>query len=127
MTTMTPPTDLLERLVRAFEPSFRLDDLVALSPERALYHAWDRLLKRSVALRVHLVPDGPGRAWFLRENETLAALDQPAIRHVYAAGFAGGFAYRPAHWVDGESLDDELRRGKRPTPPATARMHGLPG
>src|SRR5437773_8351606 len=127
MTTMTPPTDLLERLVRAFEPSFRLDDLVALSPERALYRAWDRLLKRSVALRVHLVPDGPGRAWFLRENETLAALDHPAIRHVYAAGTADGFAYRTTNWVDGESLADALRRGPRPIPTAHALVRDLLG
>src|SRR5205809_8086143 len=101
MTTTTPPTDLLDRIVRAFEPSFRLDDLVALSPERALYRAWDRLLKRPVALRVHLIPDGPGRAWFMRENETLAALDHPAIRHVYAAGAADGFASPPTTWYDG--------------------------
>src|SRR5881398_3814172 len=127
MATTTPPTDLLDRIVRAFEPIFRLDDLVALSPERALYRAWDRLLKRSVALRVHLVPDGPGRAWFLRENETLAALDHPAIRHVYAAGFAGGFAYRTANWVDGESLADALRRGPRPIPTAHALVRDLLG
>src|SRR5213083_792225 len=127
MTTTTPPTDLLDRIVRAFELTFRLDDLVALSPERALYRAWDRLLKRSVALRVHLVPDGPGRAWFLRENETLAALDHPAIRHVYAAGTAEGFAYRTANWVDGESLADALRRGPRPIPTAHALVRDLLG
>src|SRR2546427_4344050 len=89
MTQPTPPADLLDSLMRALEPTFRLDDLVALSPERALYRAWDRLLKRSVALRVHLVPGAPGRAWFLRESETLAALDHAAIRHVYAAWTAG--------------------------------------
>src|SRR5438552_1931980 len=62
MTLTTPPADLLDNLVRALEPIFRLDDLVALSSERALYRAWDRLLKRPIALRAHLVPDGPGRA-----------------------------------------------------------------
>src|SRR5213596_2881896 len=127
MTLTTPPADLLDNLVRALEPIFRLDDLVALSPERALYRAWDRLLKRPIALRAHLVPDGPGRAWFLRENETLAALDHPAIRHVYAAGFAGGFPYRTANWVDGESLADALRRGPRPIPTAHALVRDLLG
>src|SRR5881628_1744069 len=110
MTQPTPPADLLDSLMRALEPTFRLDDLVALSPERALYRAWDRLLKRSVALRVHLVPGAPGRAWFLRESETLAALDHAAIRHVYAAWTAGDFAYRTANWIEGESLADAMRR-----------------
>src|SRR3989440_291753 len=127
MTQTTPPADLLDSLVHALEPIFRLDDLVALSSERALYRAWDRLLKRPIALRAHLVPDGPGRAWFLRENETLAALDHPAIRHVYAAGVAGGFAYRTTNWVDGESLADALRRGPRPIPTAHALVRDLLG
>src|SRR5881397_2227100 len=127
MTTMTPPTDLLDSLMRALEPTFRLDDLVALSPERALYRAWDRLLKRSVALRVHLVPGAPGRAWFLRESETLAALDHAAIRHVYAAWTAGDFAYPTANWIEGESLADAMRRGQRPIPTAHAMVRDLLG
>src|SRR5436305_13691195 len=106
MTQTTPPADLLDHLVRALEPIFRLDDLVALSSERALYRAWDRLLKRPIALRAHLVPDEPGRAWFLRENETQAALDHPAIRHVYAARGAGGLGYRSNSWVGGHRLAD---------------------
>src|SRR5438093_228490 len=127
MTQPTPPADLLDSLMRALEPTFRLDDLVALSPERALYRAWDRLLKRSVALRVHLVPGAPGRAWFLRESETLAALDHAAIRHVYAAWTAGDFAYRTANWIEGESLADAMRRGQRPIPTAHAMVRDLLG
>src|SRR5438094_143860 len=84
MSADTPHLDVLAGITPALEPAFRLDQLVALSPERALYKAWDRLLKRAVALRLHLVPGSPGRDWFLRETETLAALDHPAIRHVYA-------------------------------------------
>src|SRR5213593_5267503 len=127
MTQPTPPADLLDSLMRALEPTFRLDDLVAVSPERALYRAWDRLLKRSVALRVHLVPGAPGRAWFLRESETLAALDHAAIRHVYAAWTAGDFAYRTANWIEGESLADAMRRGQRPIPTAHAMVRDLLG
>jgi len=86
MSADTPHVDVLAGITPALEPAFRLDQLVALSPERALYKAWDRRLKRAVALRLHLVPGSPGRDWFLRETETLAALDHPAIRHVYALG-----------------------------------------
>src|SRR6266446_5386812 len=88
MSHTIPPADLLEDVVRALAPAFRLDERVAAAAERTVYHAWDRLLKRSVALHVHLAPDSPGRAWFLRETETLAALDHPAIRHVGAAEHA---------------------------------------
>lgn len=121
----TPPVDLLRDIVPALEPAFRLDHLVALSRERALYQAWDRMLKRHVALRVHLIPDSPGRAWFLRETETLAALDHPAIRHVYAGVEVGKFAYRTANWIEGESLADALRRGPRPVPTVLALVRDL--
>ena len=123
----TPPVDLLTGLTPALEPDFRLDNLVALSRERALYRAWDRRLKRSVALRAHLIPDSPGRAWFLRENETLAALNHPAVRHVYAAGEVGPFSYRTANWIDGESLAEAIRRGPRPIPSVMSLVRDLLG
>src|SRR5213082_2634226 len=127
MTSALPPAELLEGVVRVLEPAFRLDRLVHATAERVVYHAWDRLLKRHVALHTHLAPDAPGRAWFLRETETLAALDHPTIRHVYAAAIAGGFAYRTTNWVEGESLADALRRGPRPIPTAHTLVRDLLG
>ncbi len=123
----TPPVDLLSGITQALEPDFRLDNLVALSQERALYRAWDRRLKRNVALRVHLISDSPGRAWFMRESETLAALNHPAVRGVYAAGEVGPFAYRTTNWIDGESLAEAMRRGPRPIPSTMSMVRDLLG
>jgi serine/threonine-protein kinase len=126
--TLDPPVaDLLSGITTALEPDFRLDSVVALSRERILYRAWDLRLKRNVALRVHLIPDSPGRAWFVRESETLAALNHPALRHVYAAGEVGPFAYRTTNWIDGESLDEAMRRGPRPIPSVMSMVRDLLG
>jgi serine/threonine-protein kinase len=125
MTQASPPPELLDGLALALEPAFRLHQRVALSAERAVYHAWDRLLKRYVALWVHLLPDSPSQGWFLRETETLAALDHPAIRHVYAAGLVASFPYRTSNWIEGESLAEALRRGPRPIPTALALVRDL--
>jgi serine/threonine protein kinase, bacterial len=125
--TASLPADLLQRVVHALEPAFRLDDLLALSSDHALYRAWDRMLKRHVALRVHLGTDAPARAWFLRETETLATLDHPAIRHVYAAAELDTFVYRTVNWIDGESLANAMRRGPRPIPTAHALVRDLLG
>jgi serine/threonine-protein kinase len=121
-----PSADSLQHVTRSLEPAYRLDHLVALSRERALYQGWDRLLKRPVAIRVHLVP-GPGRAWFLRETETLAALDHPSIRHVYAGVDTGELAYRTTSWIDGESLAEAMVRGPRPIPTVMSMIRDLLG
>ena len=127
MTQAVVPGDLQNALARVLEAAFRLDRLAALSAERALYQAWDRILKRHVALLVHLAPESQGRAWFMHETETLAALDHPAIRHVYAAGVADGLAYRTANWIEGESLAEAMRRGPRPIPTAHVLVRDLLG
>ncbi|MGH7530513.1 MAG: serine/threonine-protein kinase [Gemmatimonadales bacterium] len=122
---LSPPVGLLDEAIRALEPAYRFDSLIAFSAERALYRAWDLWLKRPVALRLHLLPGAPGRAWFRRETETLAALDHPSIRHAYAAGEVGGFAYRTATWIEGESLAEALRRGPRPIPTCLSLIRNL--
>ena len=125
--TQVVPADLQDTLARVLGAAFRLDRVAALSAERALYQAWDRILKRHVALLVHLAAESSGRAWFMHETETLAALDHPAIRHVYAAAVAEGLAYRTANWIEGESLADALRRGPRPIPTAHVLVRDLLG
>ena len=110
------PLVLLDRLNAVFEGSYRPERVVAHSNERALCVAWDVILKRRVALRVHLLGEVPGREWFLRESEVLARVDHPGFRRVYAAGFAGGLAYRVSNWIEGESLTEAAGRSPRPIP-----------
>ncbi|HQW67842.1 MAG TPA: hypothetical protein PLJ23_12430, partial [Gemmatimonadales bacterium] len=112
---------LLSRVTAALGERFRLDTAIAASPERLLFRAQDRRLKRTVSLRVNLDTSDALRRWFLKEAEALARLDHPAIRHVYEAGVVGDLAYRVGNWIDGESLADAIQRGPRPIP----TVHGL--
>jgi serine/threonine protein kinase len=112
--TSPDPFRYFQKTRDALGARYRLERTVAVSPERALFEAWDEVLKRRVSLRVDLDP--ALRAWFLQEAEALGRLDHPAIRHVYDAGVIGDLAYRVGNWVEGEGLQDALRRGPRPIP-----------
>ncbi|MES2306594.1 MAG: serine/threonine-protein kinase [Gemmatimonadota bacterium] len=115
------PERVLERIDQALGARYRLDQPVAVSPERLLFRAWDKLLKRAVSLRVNVDTSDALRRWFLKEAEALGRLDHPAIRHVYEAGVSGEIAYRVGNWIEGESLADAIQRGPRPVP----TVHGL--
>ncbi|MEO5800003.1 MAG: serine/threonine-protein kinase, partial [Gemmatimonadales bacterium] len=115
------PERVLERIDQALGARYRLDQPVAVSPERLLFRAWDKLLKRAVSLRVNVDTSDALRNWFLKEAEALGRLDHPAIRHVYEAGVSGEIAYRVGNWIEGESLADAIQRGPRPVP----TVHGL--
>jgi len=108
-----------------FDDLFDFERLVAESDERVLYVARDLVLKRRVALRIHLDEFSPGRPWFVREGEVLAQLDHPGFRRVYGAGFRGNFAWRAGNWVEGESLAEAVARGRRPIPDVLALARDL--
>jgi eukaryotic-like serine/threonine-protein kinase len=114
LTTTIEPLEYFRRTQAALGDRYRLQRTIAATHELALFEAWDQLLKRRVSLRVDLDP--ATRGWFLREAEALGRLDHPAIRHVYDAGVVGDLAYRVGNWIEGESLQDALRRGPRPIP-----------
>jgi eukaryotic-like serine/threonine-protein kinase len=114
LTTTTEPLEYFRRTEAALGDRYRLERTVAATRELALFEAWDQVLKRRVSLRVDLDP--ATRGWFLREAEALGRLDHPAIRHVYDAGVRGDLAYRVGNWIEGESLQDAVRRGPRPIP-----------
>jgi serine/threonine protein kinase len=108
--------ELFELTQQTFRDMLDVKRLVAASRERALFVVRDSVLKREVALRVHLLPDSTSRTWFERETELLASLDHGGIRAIYSAGYRGKWAYRVAKWIDGESLEAAVQRGPRPLP-----------
>ncbi len=107
---------LFEQAQDAFSGDFEVRRLVAASPERALFVVRDNILRREVALGVHLQRDTTGRRWFRRETELLASLHHRGLRTIYSAGFRNEWAYRVAKWVEGESLAAAGQRGPRPIP-----------
>lgn len=111
-----PPLTIFERVEAALGQRFRLETMVAASRERVLFTARDKVLSRRVSLRVNLHPNDQTRAWFLKEAESLAQLDHPAIRHVYDAAVIGDLAFRVGNWIEGESLQEAVQRGPRPFP-----------
>jgi serine/threonine protein kinase len=108
--------DDLARYIERFKGLFDIERLVAKSDERLLFLATDPVLKRRVALRVHVDPAAPGRAWFLKEGEVVARLDHPSIRPLYAAGILDELAWRSGAWIEGESVEEACERGPRPIP-----------
>ncbi len=84
-----------------------------------VYLARDPRVRRAVALKTCLAPDGlpPERQReyqerFLREAQSAGALDHPAIVTIYDAGEdpASGLPYIAMEYVDGETLRDRMRR-----------------
>jgi len=102
--------------IERFKGLFDIERLVARSDQRLLFLATDPVLKRRVALRVHVDPAAPGRAWFLKEAEVVAQLDHPSIRHAYSGGLLGELAWRSGAWIEGESLEEACERGPRSIP-----------
>ncbi len=121
----TDPVEVFQRSERALGERFALERLVAASPERVLFLAADRILKRRVSLRLNFWSSAATRAWFLGEAVTLGRLDHPAIRHVYDVGVVDELAYRVGNWVDGESLREAVSRGPRPIPAVHALARDL--
>ncbi|HEX9164445.1 MAG TPA: serine/threonine-protein kinase [Gemmatimonadales bacterium] len=119
--------DLLDRVADAIGPRYRIEGRVASSPDRVLFLASDRTLQRRVSLRVLVGASESARRWFLLEAEALAQLDHPAIRHVYDVGSTGELAWRVGNWVEGEGLDEAVRRSPRPIPSVHVLARALLG
>src|SRR5207247_693013 len=89
------------------------------------YLAHDRELDRPVALKVlseHLAHDDAFRTRFLREARLAARLSHPGIVKVFDVGEAERGLQMVMEYVDGDTLDELLRRrGRLPASRARRR------
>ncbi|MGI5485499.1 protein kinase domain-containing protein [Microtetraspora malaysiensis] len=77
--------------------------------------AWDRTLRRSVALKeVVLAAYGEDmavrRKWALREARAAARIDHPAVVHIYDAFMDDGSPWIVMAYIEGTSLDRRIER-----------------
>jgi predicted Ser/Thr protein kinase len=72
-----------------------------------VYKAWDTVLKRWVALKVHAVSGGvEGLIRFRREAETSAILQHPNIVPIYDVGQVGDRHFIAMKYIEGEPLGE---------------------
>ena len=82
-----------------------------------VYRARDTRLKRDVAIKVlpaEWAQDPERLARAQREGEVLASLNHPHIAQIYGQEQAGGSPCLVLEFVDGETIQDRLKRGPIP-------------
>jgi serine/threonine protein kinase/ABC-type transport system substrate-binding protein len=96
---------------------FRIVRLLGKGGMGVVFEAKDLGLGRRVALKLlrldvrSLNDEAQARARFLREARMASRLEHPHVARVYAAGEADGRIFIAMEYVDGESLQDHLKRG----------------
>ena len=96
---------------------YEIVDLLGEGGMGVVYRARDPRLGRDVAVKVldaSLVASHEARARFEREARAVAALSHPNVLAIHDVGEHEGTAYTVTELLEGESLQDRLRRGALP-------------
>jgi serine/threonine-protein kinase len=100
-----------------------IEEQVGAGGMAVVFRARDEVLGRLIALKVlspTLIADQEFRTRFLRESRAIAAVDEPHIVPVYAAGEADGVLYIATRFVADGDLSSLLRRNSGPLEPSRA-------
>jgi serine/threonine protein kinase len=110
-----------------FDRRYRLESFAGAGSFGAVYHALDLKLNRTIAVKI-LKPDikedsaATARELFQREALTAGRLTHPNIVAVTDTGEEQGFAYLVMEWLEGRTLEDELRARAPLSPSETAQL-----
>jgi serine/threonine protein kinase len=108
---------------------YELKGIVGQGTMSQVFEARDTRLSRSVAVKTlpdHLAADQASQARFRREAQSAVSLDHPSIVAVYDTG-EDMFGQVPVpyivmEYVDGRTLQDLIREGRRPAPERGAEI-----
>ena len=98
-----------------FLAHYRLEEEIGRGGMGTVYRAQDTLLDRRVAVKVladELSANSEHRARFVREARIIARMAHPNLPQIYFVGNAKAKLFFAMEWIDGESLDEVLRRGQ---------------
>jgi eukaryotic-like serine/threonine-protein kinase len=112
-----------------FGGRYRLEEFAGMGSFGAVYRTTDQRVGRTVAVKI-LKPDlgddemNDARELFQREALTAGRLMHPHIVAVTDVGEEAGFAYLVMEWLEGSTLEDELRARVPFSPEETATLLG---
>ncbi len=114
-----------DRLQRAMGMNYDVKGRVGRGGFAEVYEVLDIHLERRLAAKV-LMPEiaaNPGtRQRFTHEARTVARLNHPAILQIHFVGDAEGLAYYVMPFIEGDSVEDVLRRQGKMTTAATVAV-----
>jgi len=123
----TPRRDPYRLTGETFAGRYRLDEYAGAGSFGAVYRATDTRIGRTVAVKI-LKPDikdtdqEGARELFQREALTAGRLTHPNIVAVTDTGEEQGFAYLVMEWLEGRTLEDELKLRAPLAPEETAQL-----
>ncbi|MEO8305549.1 MAG: protein kinase, partial [Betaproteobacteria bacterium] len=98
---------------------YQIDEMSGEGAMARVYKAYDPKIDRTLAIKAlksHLLADDEYRARFLREAKGAGILSHPNIVTVFDVGEEDRQPYIAMEWVDGPTLSDLLKNGKKFTP-----------
>ncbi|MGI8641784.1 MAG: protein kinase domain-containing protein [Pyrinomonadaceae bacterium] len=115
MSEKTPRRDPYRLIGEIFNERYTIDEFIVLGSFGAVYRATDQKLGRTVAVKI-LKPDlkediaEEAQELFQREAQAAGALNHPHIVAVTDVGEDFGIAYLVMEWLEGRTLEQELRQ-----------------
>ena len=110
-----------------FDKRYRIEAFVSSGSFGAVYRAVDTRLNKTIAVKV-LKPDlkedltETARELFQREALAAGSLDHPHIVNVTDVSEEFGFAYMVMEWLEGRTLESEIKTRKSFTPEDAAKI-----